>query len=74
MAMFFLATVFSPTKDIGEWITISEIPVVFFFGFRANGMVGRRLLKNGWEFADPDSKATLEACTVWGLPRPEASN
>ena len=43
------------------------IGLAIYFGIKANALAGLHYLEDGWEFAEPNSAATMIAKQKWGI-------
>ena len=53
-------------------IILDFLPIVLaiIFAATANRMAGRKYLRHGWEFAEPNSDTAQTARTKWGILAP----
>jgi hypothetical protein len=52
---------------VGLFLAFLPIVLIIIFAATANRMAGRKYLRHGWEFAEPDSGAARIAQQKWGL-------
>jgi len=60
----------APENVTGARFVLRFIELAFsiFFGASANQLAGKRLLENGWVFAEPTAPGTAMARQKWRLP------
>lgn len=54
-------------------VTLAQLFFMIYFGIKGNERAGKKLLDNGWVFAQPGSDQARFAKLQWGIVDPEIS-
>lgn len=62
-----------PNLVILVLVSLAQLFLMIYFGIKGNGLAGKKLLANGWVFAQPGSDQARFAKLKWGIVEPEIS-